>query len=309
MKKIQVPVVGGLRKTVTVLESGDEGTTIQGLAGQTVTLAQLAALVAPYVTNSSSSSTAGGNIGGGNGNSIALGPGLSGGGALVGAVPINLIAPIPAWIFEDGDDGGGVSAPGAAGAPGINGVGAPGPAGPAIYLNAEDGEDGMWAIPGKAGTNGTNGVGSPGPAGAPVWPMVEDGEDGMWGPPGAAGAAGTGSTIVRGAVFSGGGSAVVAPTADVSLVIPAAGTIQKVVVLTTGGPGSAVIDIRKTSYASFPTATSICASALPTLSSATEYQDSTLTGWTTALAANDILLFHLSSASTFTSITISVYIH
>ncbi len=194
MKKIQVPVVGGLRKTVTVLESGDEGTTIQGLAGQTVTLAQLAAAVAPYVTTSSSSSTAGGNIGGGNGNSIALGPGLSGGGALVGAVPINLIAPIPAWIFEDGDDGGGVSAPGTPGTNGINGVGSPGPAGPAIYLNAEDGEDGMWAIPGKAGANGINGVGSPGPAGAPVWPMVEDGEDGMWGPPGAAGAAGTGGT-------------------------------------------------------------------------------------------------------------------
>jgi hypothetical protein len=271
VKKIQVPVVGGLRKTVTVLESGDEGTTISGYAGQTLTLAQIAALVAPLVT-AATAPTAGGNIGGSSPGAIALGPGLSGGGPIVGSVPINLIAPIPAWIFEDGDDGGGVSAPGVAGA------------------------------------NGINGIGSPGPAGVPVWATVEDGEDGMWGPPGAAGIAAAAKTVVRGAVFSGGGAAVTAPTADVSLVIPAAGTIQKVVVLTTGGPGSAVIDIRKTSYATFPTATSICASALPTLSSATEYSDSTLTGWTTALAANDILLFHLTSTLTFTSISVSLYI-
>lgn len=47
--------------------------------------------------------------------------------------------------------------------------------------------------------------------------------------------------------------------------------------------GSAVVDIRKAAYADLPTTTSICASALPTLTSARTYSDATLTGWTTAL--------------------------
>lgn len=44
-------------------------------------------------------------------------------------------------------------------------------------------------------------------------------------------------------------------------------------------------------------ADSICASAKPTLSSAIKSQDSTLVGWTTALAADDILAFNVESVS------------
>lgn len=57
---------------------------------------------------------------------------------------------------------------------------------------------------------------------------------------------------------------------------------------------NAVVDIKKVSYASWPTTASIVASAPPTIA-ANKSEDSTLTGWTTALAAGDILEFRISS--------------
>lgn len=63
--------------------------------------------------------------------------------------------------------------------------------------------------------------------------------------------------------------------------------------------GSIVIDVWKDTYANFPPvdADSITASAPPTLSSAQKSTDATLTGWTTTLAAGDILAFNVDSAS------------
>lgn len=61
---------------------------------------------------------------------------------------------------------------------------------------------------------------------------------------------------------------------------------------------SIVIDIKKTSYADYPALfTSITASAKPTLSSATKSTDSTLTGWTTAIADNDMIQFVVDSVT------------
>lgn len=57
--------------------------------------------------------------------------------------------------------------------------------------------------------------------------------------------------------------------------------------------GSIVIDIKKGS--TFASATSICASAKPTLSSSDEVYDNTLTGWTTALVAGDMLWLNVDS--------------
>lgn len=72
--------------------------------------------------------------------------------------------------------------------------------------------------------------------------------------------------------------------------------------------GSLVVDIWKKAYSSSaPTSTnSITASALPTLSSAQSSQDSTLTGWTKAISANDILRFNINSASTCTRATLTL---
>jgi hypothetical protein len=51
---------------------------------------------------------------------------------------------------------------------------------------------------------------------------------------------------------------------------------------------------------------SITASAKPTLSSAIKSRDATLTGWTTAIAAGDILGFSVSSVTTLTRVTLSL---
>ena len=72
--------------------------------------------------------------------------------------------------------------------------------------------------------------------------------------------------------------------------------------------GSIVVDIWKDTYVNFPPADvdSITASAPPTISAAQKSQDSTLTGWTTAVAAGDILAFNVDSAATVTRVTISI---
>ena len=73
--------------------------------------------------------------------------------------------------------------------------------------------------------------------------------------------------------------------------------------------GSIVIDVTKDTYANFPPTTltdSICASALPTLSSSQKSEDSTLTGWTTSLSKGDILGFVVDSATTVTRVTLTL---
>ncbi len=72
--------------------------------------------------------------------------------------------------------------------------------------------------------------------------------------------------------------------------------------------GSLVVDIWKAPFASFPPtiSNSICAADLPTLSGAQDMQDTTLTGWTKALLAGDVLRFNLNSISTCTRFTLSL---
>jgi hypothetical protein len=72
--------------------------------------------------------------------------------------------------------------------------------------------------------------------------------------------------------------------------------------------GSIVVDIWRDSYANFPPldADSITASAPPTVSAATKSTDSTLTGWTTSITANDVLAFNVDSATTTTRATIAL---
>lgn len=70
--------------------------------------------------------------------------------------------------------------------------------------------------------------------------------------------------------------------------------------------GSIVVDIWKDTRANFPPtdADSITAAAPPTLSSADDSEDTTLTGWTTAIAAGDILRFNVDSVTTITRVTV-----
>jgi hypothetical protein len=110
-------------------------------------------------------------------------------GVTIGQVPIFLCDPEePDWM----------PVPGSPGIPGSNGgTGATGQAGPPVFLEGEQGEEGM-AIPGGPGQQGQ--TGSVGPAGPAIFLTVtEPGEDGMPipGPVGPAGAAGNNSTFAN----------------------------------------------------------------------------------------------------------------
>lgn len=72
--------------------------------------------------------------------------------------------------------------------------------------------------------------------------------------------------------------------------------------------GSAVVDVWKDTYANYPPtdADSITAAAPITVAGATKSEDATLTGWTTALAAGDVLYFNLDSVSTIKKLLVSL---
>jgi len=107
-------------------------------------------------------------------------------------------------------------------------------------------------------------------------------------------------------IIDGGGSAITTGQKG-HLEIPFACTITRVTLLADQS-GSIVIDIWKDTCANFPptVADTITASAKPTLSSAQKSQDSTLTGWTTAIAAGDILAFNVDSVATCERVTLSL---
>ena len=107
-------------------------------------------------------------------------------------------------------------------------------------------------------------------------------------------------------IIDGGGSAITTGEKG-HLEIPFACTIKQVSMLADQS-GSIVVDIWKDTYANFPpdNADSITASAPPTISSAQKSQDATLTGWTTAITAGDILAFNVDSCTTITRVTISL---
>ena len=88
-----------------------------------------------------------------------------------------------------------------------------------------------------------------------------------------------------------------------SLRVPVTGTILKATIIGDVS-GSASVDVRKSTYASYPTTSSIAASAKPTLASSQKSEDATLTGWTTAVSANDMLEFVLDSVTTITAVTV-----
>ena len=72
--------------------------------------------------------------------------------------------------------------------------------------------------------------------------------------------------------------------------------------------GSAVIDIWGDTYANYPptVADTITGSAKPTISASTKGRSSTLTGWTTTIAAGSTLRFNVDSASTVNRVTLSL---
>ena len=107
-------------------------------------------------------------------------------------------------------------------------------------------------------------------------------------------------------IIDGGGSAITTGQKG-HLEIPFACTITGWTLLANQS-GSIVIDVWKDTYANFPptVADTIAGSEKPTLSSAQKNQDLTLTTWTTAVAAGDILAFNVDSVSTVTRVILSI---
>ena len=92
-----------------------------------------------------------------------------------------------------------------------------------------------------------------------------------------------------------------------------AGTIVRATMVGGDASGSCVIDIRKVTYATYSTSRpnsgdSICASSKPTISGGVKSEDSTLTGWATAVAIGDVLMAYVESWSTMTWACLSLEI-
>lgn len=101
-----------------------------------------------------------------------------------------------------------------------------------------------------------------------------------------------------GITIDGGGSAITTGVKGY-IEVPFAMTIDQATVLCDQS-GSIVIDVWKDTYANYPPvdADSITASAPPTVTTATKSQDTTLTGWTTSVTAEDIIGFNVDSITT-----------
>lgn len=107
-------------------------------------------------------------------------------------------------------------------------------------------------------------------------------------------------------VINGGGAAITTGVKG-DLYIPFACTITSATMLADQS-GSIVVDIWKDVYGSYPptVADSICGSAKPTISASNKSQNTTLTGWTTSIAAGSTLRFNVDSVSTIQALTLTL---
>jgi hypothetical protein len=126
-------------------------------------------------------------------------------------------------------------------------------------------------------------------------------DDGTWFPlqaPDAAAAKTVGITV------DGGGAAI---TTGVKGYVqcPITGTITGWTLLADQA-GDVEFDVLRDPLAAFPPATSIVASAPPALTADDHADDSTLTGWSTAVAAGDVFGFEVVSAATIERVTLQL---
>ena len=101
--------------------------------------------------------------------------------------------------------------------------------------------------------------------------------------------------------FIDGGGAVLPTGVAGSIEVPFKCDIDRATLLV-DQTGDVVIDIWKDTYANYPPtdADSITAAAPPTIVAGTKDQDSTLTGWTTNIAAGSVLYFNVDSVDVVT---------
>ncbi len=117
-----------------------------------------------------------------------------------------------------------------------------------------------------------------------------------------------GSLYTLGITVDGGGSAVSTGVKGYRS-IPLTGTIVKAR-LVADQSGSVVFDVWLDTFGNYPPTVgdTITAAAKPTLSGADSGEDSTLTGWTTAVPAGSVLGFNIDSAATIERVTLELTI-
>ena len=72
--------------------------------------------------------------------------------------------------------------------------------------------------------------------------------------------------------------------------------------------GSIVVDVKKGTYAGFPTTASIAGTEKPTLSASQKNQDTGLTTWTPTLAVDDVLEYVVDSVATVQRVTVLLHV-
>jgi hypothetical protein len=231
-----------------------------------------------------------------------------------------------------GPAGGPTGVPGPTGPSGINATGVTGPTGPLglgstgpTGVTGNTGSTGPFGPPGNPGPTGLSAVGTTGPTGL-TGPTGFTGPQGIQGttgpaggPTGTQGATGvtgttgpTGPSQVFGVQFiiDGGGS-LIATGLKGYLHFDFACVISEVTMLA-DQTGSIVVDLWKCAYSAFNPGThpvvgdTITGASVPTISAGVKYQDSTLTGWTTAVSADDVIGFNVNSATAITRVTVDL---
>ncbi len=122
-------------------------------------------------------------------------------------------------------------------------------------------------------------------------------------------------TITSAIVFRmDGGGAVITTGVKEYVQIPFACTLTEATMVADQS-GSVVVNIWKCTYSQFDAGSThpvagdkITSSTPPTISSTTKSQDATLSGWTVAIAANDILAFVIDSCTTITKVDLTLRI-
>lgn len=204
----------------------------------------------------------------------------------------------------------------ATGATGNTGnTGPTGPTGPTGADSTVTGPTGNTGNTGPTGFTGPTGAastvtGPTGPLGTgptgPTGPTGQTGSTGITGPTGAV------QTTVA-AILDGGG-AVIETGVKAYLFFDFACTINGWS-LVADQTGSIVLDLWECTYAEFDAGAthpvngdSITASAQPTITTSTKGQDTTLTGWTTSIAANSVLAINVDSVTDIERVTLALKI-
>lgn len=197
---------------------------------------------------------------------------------------------------------------GATGSTGVSGPRGPtgftGPPGNVGPTGVSTGTTGYTGYTGATGFGATGPTGNTGPSGGPTGPTGITGPTGRTGPTGPSQVAGLSVSI------DGAGS-VISTGWKGNIVVDFACTITQATMLA-DQTGSAVVEVWRTTFSAYAppthpaTADKISAAAPLTISAAQKVQDATLSGWTTSIAAGDVLALNVNSCSAITRLTIAL---